>query len=58
MDLDEKPHGLYHVWTLDTDRDLAMKKFIEQYGYQPEKVMEFAGYLWLGPIKENHDHGK
>jgi len=42
-----------HVWlcfTPDHDPKQAKERFIQKFGYEPEKVFVADGLLWVGPV--------
>lgn len=40
----------WQVWTTDADEDAAAALFERRHGVHPEHVVDFDGYLWLGPV--------
>lgn len=40
----------WQVWTADEDEDRAAAVFARRYGEPPEHVVDYRGYLWLGPV--------
>ena len=40
----------WQVWTADEDEDRAADAFARRHGSHPEHVVDFNGYLWLGPV--------
>lgn len=42
----------WQVWTADVDEDGAAAAFAARHGSHPEHVVDFGGYLWLGPVPQ------
>jgi len=40
----------WQVWTADENEDAAAATFARRHGSHPEHVVDFGGYLWLGPV--------
>lgn len=42
----------YLCFTLDHNEDAASSRFEQRYGAPPERIIEYDGKLWLGPVPE------
>jgi len=42
----------WQVWTADEDEAAAAATFAQRYGSHPEHVVDYGGYLWLGPVPQ------
>lgn len=42
----------WQVWTADEDEDRAADAFARRHGSPPEHVVDYGGYLWLGPVPQ------
>ena len=50
LNLDRGP--AFISFSLPFDEDVAVMRFKARYGYLPEKVEEFKGFLMVGPAPE------
>ena len=44
--------AMWQVWMLEKDEseDDAAAAFVRRHGSHPEQVVDYGGYLWLGPV--------
>lgn len=43
----------YVMYSLPQDRDVAVRNFINRFGYEPQEILNwFDRYLLVGPVKE------
>jgi hypothetical protein len=53
MTLYQREHGeKWLTYTKPFDKEIAIERFKERFGYEPEKVDITDKYMFVGPVKE------